>query len=276
MKAKTLTRVIDLPSAGIADRLTIGADGQIQLFDHAGNLITPVTDERSMSYERPKGPKYQSHAVSYGGYSSVSGVEELARFDSLFAIDTNTKQIDGVDVSVAFFLQIKLVLVEEEYRCFACEEFAHAFEFHNASGNPEMLAILLLASANKGRRIDNRNLDIGIITDSDLGNHADFTKQELPIYGGEFLPEGFSLLYASADTGQEFTNSLIRQCNQKSDEILKELAQSPLTRKGFIACPVGFEIDYRYRRFPILERDLGSVARTTINPNSTYTIQFHS
>jgi hypothetical protein len=274
-KPIALTRVIELPRAGIADRLSIDANGKIQIYDHSGNLVVPMSDERSMSYERPKGVKYQSKSVSQQGYASLSGLEELSRLESFFAIDTNTRVVQGVRISVAFFIQCKLVFENSGFRCVVYEKQAHAFEFHDVQGNPELLAILFLSSMNQDRCADGQSARIGIITDSDLKNHAAYASQEIPIYDGHHLPVGFCLFYASSDTGREITNLLLKVCDRHSSLVLEKLGGTRLTKEGFLPCPPIPSISYRHWKFPVLERNIGIFSGVSIPSGSTYTIQFH-
>ncbi len=277
MKKKPINvqRIIELPKAGIADRLTISPDGQVQIFDHDGNLVTPASDRRSTLYPRKKGSKVQSQTDVSSNYASIDGLEELSRLESFFVIDTNTRMVADTKISVAFFFQCKVVKEGEKYRCVSCEQFAHSFEYHDVEGNPEMLALLTVAMGNAERIKNPLSTQIGFVTDSELGRHVPFSLREEPIYGEHFLPQGFQLIYASADTGNELLNQLIRECDRQARSVLDRIEREGLVKSHFLDFPGLPEARYQYRKFNDLKIDSGLIGGMTIHPTTTITVEFH-
>jgi len=102
-KRVDLSLTIELPENHGAERLTVQPDGRVRIVDKSGKELTPTCVERATHYERAKGRKYQARVTVDQGYATVGGLDELARLDHFIVIDTNTIEIDGTTVSVAFF-----------------------------------------------------------------------------------------------------------------------------------------------------------------------------
>lgn len=230
-KRVDLTITIDLPADHNADRLSIGADGSVQLFDKSGKTIVPEKVARAAHFERPKGPKYQSLATAQAQATTIGGLEDLAQFESLIAIDTNKQEISGVNVFAAFFIVCRLIPDSGGFRVESLDGRGHLYEFHNvpAGFSAEMLAILKVAHDTLRGRGVSRQSKIAFLNDSDMGRHAVFSQRIEPIYGSQYLPKGFVLRYASTDTGQELSNKLVRFCDTQSKKHLARLNSGATT-----------------------------------------------
>lgn len=115
-KRVDLSLTIELPADHNAERVSIGPDGRVRVFDKSGKEVVPVQVERATHYERSKGRKYQAQVTVERDYASVGGLEELARLDSFVVIDTNTTEIDGTKVSAAFFIVCRLIPEQTGFR----------------------------------------------------------------------------------------------------------------------------------------------------------------
>ena len=66
-----------------------------------------------------------------------------------------------------------------------------------------------------------QNKTVAIVVDSELGALQQYNKREKPLVQDIYLPPGFTLVYASADSGMEFiANQLIRICDKCAGEVL--------------------------------------------------------
>lgn len=221
-----------LPKHSNATNASIRPDGTIVITDAEGNEVVPEYMEREVFYDRPGKPKVQTRWRLDAGVASVSGIPELARYESLFAIDTSTRTVDGQRVSVACFFSFRLVPNGNK---FAVEPEAklNFYEFRAVNdGNPEMLAILkvardVAASAPVRPGVAHR---FAFVTDSELGAHDDINSRARPIYGNHYLPEQFRLVYASAETGHEFVKKLVSFCDQQADIYFKQMAKGTITK----------------------------------------------
>jgi len=273
-KKRHLNRTITLSEAGVAKRLRVTSEGEVILFGSDDQVLEPETDTRTVFYERPSKIKHQTKTISKKGYGSTSGVQELARHDCVFVLDTNTRSIHGRRVSVTFFLAVRVSIEGGKAVCLALESHAHAFEFHDVQGNPELLALHFIAQANKENAQRSDRGGIALITDSELGKHTAFMARTEPIYEGHLLPEGFNLIYASSDTGKELPNLLIRQCDRQAAMLLEKIASDPMTDEGFLNCPHAPGVSYRYRKIPILDPHIGEVPMISPRPGSSMRVIF--
>jgi hypothetical protein len=248
-------------------------DGTIKVLDMDGNEVTPVRTGRAMQYERPKGPKYQSKATVLSDTVSVGGLEELAELDHFIVVDTNSAQIENKKISAAFFVVCRLKKIDSKYKLESLDNLGHVYEFHNATGNPEMLAILRIRNdiARSHPKIKKK---IAFITDSDLGNHENISNQKSPLYGSEYLGENFILFYASSDTGQELTNKLLRFCDSESTKHLKKVQATGLINCKTIVLKEDQSIQYRFISYTDLQIVNPQITGAELTPQSTAHILF--
>lgn len=272
-KPTQLTITIDLPENHNATRLAMQPDGTIKVLDMDGNEVTPVRTGRAMQYERPKGPKYQSKATVLSDTVSVGGLEELAELDHFIVVDTNSAQIENKKISAAFFVVCRLKKIDSKYKLESLDNLGHVYEFHNATGNPEMLAILRIRNdiARSHPKIKKK---IAFITDSDLGNHENISNQKSPLYGSEYLGENFILFYASSDTGQELTNKLLRFCDSESTKHLKKVQATGLINCKTIVLKEDQSIQYRFISYTDLQIVNPQITGAELTPQSTAHILF--
>lgn len=274
-KRVDLLITIGLPDVHDAEKVSVSLDGSIKVLDKAGKEVTPVHVERGVHYKRTsKTPKYQTRLGVTGDYASVGGLDELTKFESFIVVDTNTVEIERTKVSAAFFVRIKLIAEGDGYRIISLDQRGHVYEFHNVPENPEMLAILKIAhDILKGNGLP-KNSKIGIVTDSEMGAHAEISSQQREIYRQHNLPEGFSLIYASTDTGQELANKLMRFCDKESGKYLARLKQGSFRRSGLAVLEEEPSVQFRYTYYPSLEIRNSIVKGVSIEPETKYTVYF--
>jgi len=273
-KRVDLSLTIELPDNHGAERLTIQPDGRVKIIDKSGKELIPARVERATHYERAKGRKYQARASVDRGYASVGGLEELARLDHFIVIDTNTIDIDGTTISVAFFIVCRLIPENAGFRLASIDDRGHAYEFQGIKGNAEMLAMLKVANDTVRGRGALGTSRIAFVTDCDLANHEAISKRERTIYGEHYLPEGFTLIYASADTGQELTNKLIRFCDAQATKYLNKVKGGGLRRTGLAPLDEDKSVSSRYTYYPDLKIVNPNVTGTTITANTKSSIDF--
>lgn len=193
------------------------------LINAEGKILTEVTAERTVSHEREtakKGPKVRTKNTTISGSISIGGLAELAQLDYFFAIDTNSKPFNGVKISVACFIKLKLNTESEGYKLVPAGP-AQLLEIYDCNGNPELAAVLEIAIQElefQQQSNADHKYTVGIITDTELGLHNAINSRSAPVYKTQFLPEGFSLIYASSDTGNELPNTLIKACDKAATD----------------------------------------------------------
>jgi hypothetical protein len=220
--------------------------GEIVFTDDAGSKVIPEYMERSLHYERPKGPKIQSRNRVDRGLVTIGGLSEYAKYESLFVVDTNCQEIGSEKVCAACFFAFRLTPHGDKFRV-EPEPVLSFYEFRGVSANPELLAILKVATDVAGSTGVSAAARFAIITDSALAQHDNINSRTIPIYGGQYLPAGFTLLYASADTGHEFLNRLIRFCDREATNYLRCLTNRKIEGDDFHEFAPDESVRYRYR-----------------------------
>jgi hypothetical protein len=203
-------------------RARLRTRGDITFFDAEGNELKPKLLQREVSHERTKGPKVRTRQLLDHGIGAVSGLQQLANYDVIFAIDTNTAIVEGAQLSVTGFIPFSLEPNDEGYLVKAHETQVQLYEFSSVPEKPELFAILKLANDLSKVGGVRRGSTVAIITDTELDSLDDFNSRKLPIYDGTFLPAGFTLLYTSSDTGAEVPNKFIRICDKAAELTINE------------------------------------------------------
>src|SRR5262249_44086703 len=203
------------------------------------------------SYRKEKGStKYQSRSRIEGTAASIDGLSEIASFDAFYVVDTNTETIQGVKVSAAYFIACRLKKARGGFQLVCPHNRSHCYEFHGITGNPEMLAILKIANDIRTGSIWPRHFKIGFFNDSEMEAHEAISLQRQPIYGTHYLPSGMSLMYASADTGRDLPNRLIKVCNNAAARYLQRLKDGPFRTSGLQTLGEDPSIKFRYTYYP--------------------------
>lgn len=137
-----------------------------------------------------------------------------------------------------------------------------------------MLAILKVANDTIRGRGSLGACQIGFVTDCDLANHKAISRRERAIYGGHYLPEGFTLIYASADTGQELTNKLIKFCDAQATKYLARLKEGAFRKAGLARLEEDQSVAFRYTYYPDLKITNSTATGATITADTKSSIQF--
>ena len=243
-----LTIKFKLPKGHNAEHASITPEGELIIKDSDGNVIVPESMERTISYPREKkSPKIQSKSTVSQRYLSFSGVHELTEFDSVFVIDTNTKTVRENQISVACFACLSFKKEGSGIRVIH-EEKLNYYEFVNIpiGVNPEKLAIYKVAKDVEFSINRRSPLNVVFITDSDIQSHEPINKREVAMFGDNFLPEGCKLHYASADTGSEWANKIIRFCDSQATQLLQSIERGELKSSEYQKFEELPPVTYRY------------------------------
>lgn len=169
-----------------------------------GQDMTNVYSE--ISYERAKGPKVLSRIPQVDLNLSFDADNALNKnFDFLVAVDTNTKKIQGKNVSVVGIVTFQTVWVPEKegLQKYWQHDVPFCLEYIEIKSKPENFGwIAAIQHMEKFNKINNQ-MRIGIVVDSDLGNIKDYNARKKPVDGPDYLPKHIQLIYASSDAGKE-------------------------------------------------------------------------
>ena len=256
-KPVNLSIEIGLREGDKAKSISITPSGEIVLADEDGKEVASEYMDRALHYERPdrpdKGPKIQGRHKQTDESATVGGLKELARYDSIFVIDTNTRALKKGTVSAACFIRIQFFPDGEKFKIVCEEGRLNIYEFHNVGGNPEFFSILKVANDVLKSESKQAERNIAIVTDTELDSHDDINSRTTPIYGPHYLPVGFTLLYASSDTGQEVLNRLIRFCDRRADIYLSKLKKGGANAPGLHTLSEDNSVKYRFTYYNDLE-----------------------
>ena len=244
-KKRTIKLSIDPRNLDMMDGLGFSNEGQV--FGIKNGFPLPLIGESKIEYGYKK--KHKFKILAKGPITSdnmfLNPNISIIEFDHVFAIDTNTETIGQHKVSVAAVLHCIIEPANENGENLKYS-FLGCFEYYNVEGKPENLAwmeLWKLISNTSGLK----QKKIGLLVDSDLGNHESFNNRQHPIYGDFYLPENISILYCSSDGGKEWLiNRLIDFCDKKSSEIINYLKSGGFSKINFEDAKV---IDKPYSHF---------------------------
>jgi len=138
-----------------------------------------------------------------------------------FAIDTNTRKIDDVQVSITSVIQGYVLDTEKGVGIYKLDTYYTEANI-NVSGNPETSAICKLISKVTKEIADNENLRFGIITDCELELIDKYNTRTEFLLPGLLLPPNFHIMYATAESGRDtfMPNKMMAMCDQAAKEAL--------------------------------------------------------
>jgi len=223
MKPRTYSITVDERNYHESDGISFNKHGS--LMRNVDGELLPIIGQAKLSYgyNRAKGTKVLLSGDANGGFL-LNPESVLQGYDNLFAIDTNTKSIDGNDISVSVVVH---AYVENTGQDVILNFVAvTAFEFWNVAGSPEKLGWYALVDAIiTNEAFQNKNA--GIIVDSDLGCLEDINSQREYVLKDFLLPERYKLIYASADLSNNGANKLIKHCDKRANEVMEYIRQNP-------------------------------------------------
>ena len=229
-KARITELRVDFGKDATIAGITPPGDGPLQFVGVDGKPIVPKLIEVGMAYERPeKGPKVINRVQANPVNIQREPTTALMRFGTLLAIDTGTRVIDGVSVSVTAWIALLGLRWISPIQWHASVADQDALEFHDAIVPPELfgwhqIATLVATQSLRG--------PIGLIVDSELGRLSEINQRKQPLFKDVYLPEGVELIFATSDAGtSEFVgNKALQHCDSVAKRLLKRIEQEPALR----------------------------------------------
>ena len=167
----------------------------------------------------------------------------IEKFDNLVAVDTGTRTIQGVNVSVTG-------IVEGEWNWEGGvnglarkvrPKAPFCVEFRGAEKEQEQLGWLIaLEELSKEARYQ-QSKGIGLIVDSQLGNHEAYNSRQLPLCMGRYLPEKVTLLYASDQGRENMSNFLHSLAHSITEQVFQKILEGNLpwnSNQGIVGTPI--------------------------------------
>ncbi|WP_047537874.1 hypothetical protein [Methylotenera versatilis] len=235
-------------------------NGYLQLIDSKGLKAEPLRSKKVISYKGGNKEKAYLVMESENEGQSFDGLVELSRFDSFFVIDTNSpiELINGKRLSVSFLIRLKLVKVEGGFQYQKPENHGYLLVFNNIpyEERPEMLAILMMAKHISKTESSNTNSKIGFVTDSDTESHRSISLRESKIYKNDYLPEGFSLIFAK-DRGGNILNRLVRTCDNEANKGVTSYKLDLLKNETMTPCYLDKDVLFQSYEISIIDFNIG-------------------
>lgn len=209
-------------TSGIVDHIsvTVRSDGAVR-------FEQPMIKERiETTYQRSKRPKYLN-ATPAGQDWIRDPNEELKTFERLVAVDTNTKAIDGVSVSVVGVALGYWVWVGSSADFEKClwRQSAFCIELIDAEKPTEQLG-WCMGIDNAVIQSADQKTRTAVIVDSDRENISAYNDRSLPLFRGAKLPECCTLVFATADAGgaEYYANHLLLIADSVAAQVLTGLS----------------------------------------------------
>jgi hypothetical protein len=161
-------------------------------------------------------------------------------FDIMIGIDTNTRNINGERISVSGVVFCVVQETEESISYDVNFPWNGMIIFRNCPEvlHPEKFGWLAII---EGFLRDGRNATkrVGFVTDHDLGNHSLYDRRKAPIFNQVYLPTNFSMMYGRSDGPNEnLLNHLVKLCDRKSTEVLREIERTGYCQIGQTKIPI--------------------------------------
>lgn len=227
-KRKKRNEHIYATTKGSVSEIEISFDsrtGEIRFGPDMTNVYSEVT------YDRAKGPKVLSRIPQAQPDLSFDAPPALEKnFDYLCAVDTNTRRIQGKNVSAVGIVTFEPVWAGQKNGLQRAWRFDVPFglEYVEIKTKPENCGWLeALAYLHKFGHID-PSQRIGVVVDSDLGNLSDYNERKKPVDGPHHLPANVTLLYASADAGQE---NILNKALSLADSVASQTLEALVSGK---------------------------------------------
>ena len=203
--------------------VSINKDGSIDFGEDAISVYT------QLEYEREKGSKVINRIFQSGSLAFFDHDEALSNsYDKLMAVDTNTRLVNGVKISVTGIVIGQKVWIPEEDSLDCAWQFFTPFciEIHDVSLNPERFGWVAALEQLYVRKLIDVKDRHGMIVDAFMNDLSKINSRNEEIVPGSYLWKNITLIYASSDVGAEnFANKIIRLADKASSKCL-ELIES--------------------------------------------------
>jgi hypothetical protein len=168
-----------------------------------------------------KEPKILHTSTSATSDAWFNTNHQLFSYDHLIAVDTNTNSVNGSTVSITAAYHMKPQGHDQNYaNCLA--RVLALVEYWNVVEKPENLGWWQILKALADHPMEYAG-KIGLIVDSDLGNHQAFNDRTIPIFSDFFLPENVTIIYGSDKGGGEhLSTKMIKYCHDLASDLYKK------------------------------------------------------
>ena len=215
--------VIDFGTPTKLDGIGITHDNKIE-FIQGGKLLEGEKSYFSSSYDRPKGAKIINRMELNCKELRINTSSFFSDYDVVFAIDTNTKTVNGQKISVSGIVLCDFESQKE--RTLALFSPLQCFEFRNIDSYPEKVAWKKFFESIVRKPEYKTISSIAVVVDAHLNDISKYNSRSKPIIDDYYLPPKIELIYASADVGKEYLpNRLIAMSDKIATKLLQHIEQ---------------------------------------------------
>jgi len=228
--------------------MDVDDNGTLTFFSESGGAVQPQVIEIGSVYPRAKGPKVLTRLGSDPARIQLDPNRGLFRFAFVFAVDTNTINIDGKLVSMTVPCLIRDIEIAGE-RWNAKIVPQDIFEFHEAVASPERIG--WIHTINNIVSHPDVVQPIAVVVDCDLGHLTRFNSRTEPILGDYYLPAGVQFIYGCGDRGTEeyIANAAIADCDRVASMLLSKVKEMGISNDYFESTDEPYK-RYRYWKAP--------------------------
>lgn len=192
-------------------------DGTIEIFSE-GKTIIPKFARSTIGYKGKSKFKPLSELIIPTTSMTVDPNNSCLGFDELYTVDTNTKTILNVKYAISVAFKADITLSNDYYEVKMTQVIAKDF---TSDMNHEKIGWVLLITHLMETKVINDKKLIGIVVDHDIENISKYNRKDIPIIDDFFLPKGVRLIYASSDRKGSIYNALIKNCDERSNELFE-------------------------------------------------------
>ena len=209
---------------------------KIEFLGANGERLTPSYAAVGSGYERASG-KFKSTTRVDVDPRQISGNVPawVNRYDRIFAVDTNTIELDGINLCVTCCVLAEIAFDGPKWS--GRIELLDAFVAWKPTLKPELIGWLDVID-----RINTHpSVRIGLVVDSELAMIPQFNLRNAPIVEGIYLPPNVELVYASADQDKNLPfNYLIAKCDSDATFLINKIKQDRSRLAGLRASNVKY------------------------------------
>ncbi|MBS4079627.1 hypothetical protein [Pseudomonas rustica] len=194
--------------------------------------LDPESLRSQISYEKQNGKDKVIYSTPVEDFKALNRthLDQLkGQFDYLIAVDTNTikepERTQGCRVSVCASSAIAEPLASVSSQVALQPVAAYLILDPGPTVNPEPLGWhLVISQLSRVPALSSKR--IGVVVDSELGQHIDINARKKPYHGEHMLPANMTLVYASSDKPEIFVNQMLKHCDAMGKLGIEEFKKS--------------------------------------------------
>lgn len=229
-KPRTTSLTVDMGHPVEVKSVKANADGTFQFFDGNGALLKPISAFVERSYKRRKSPKVLSQVpLDPSTPMTVNPLHALVAYDTIYALDSNTRLIRGQNISIAAAILVNTYQRELEIK-FKFKTM-HALEFRETDCHPDLLALRYHIHLLGNNPTIEKAGKVAFIIDSHLGDLSDIRAGIAPVLDNCFLPHWADLIFASDCAQDTLPNKFLKKADTEANKLLNLIGNGTLADK---------------------------------------------